>query len=341
MKHDVLSKAFFLIVGVLVLLLFWRMLEPFALTLATAGIFAIIFSPWHEWLRKKVKYEIVAALLMLLAIILIVILPIGFIAVIIFQQATDVIQSGFIERTLASLQEFETWQIYQNLPEGARQTIESIDLGEATKVVVNWMRSNIGAILAGGAGFTVQLFLFFVFLFYFFLNKDGIHREIVEISPFKDKLDENIIQRINGTIRAVMFGAIVIALVQATMATIGLTIFGVPKSFLWGSLVLIAAQVPMVGVSLIMVPAVIYLLAIGSTGAAIGLLIWSMTAVGLVDNILSPLLVGRRTQMPELLVMISILGGLQIFGPIGFILGPVVLAMLLVLRDLYKDGILR
>lgn len=311
------------------------------MTLVTAAIFTVIFSPWHEFFRSKLKFEILSAILILLIILAMVIVPLGVLAVVIFQQATDVLQSGFIERTFNDLQEFESWQFYQTLPDSLRQMIESIDLGESTRGVVNWLRGNIGAILAGGAQFTLHLFMFFIFMFYFLINKDGIYNEIIELSPFKDKLDRQIIDRINTTIRTVMFGALVIALVQATMATIGLTIFGVPKSFLWGSLVLIAAQIPMVGVSLIMVPSAIYLFATGATGAGIGLLVWSLTAVGLVDNVLSPLLIGRKTKMPELLVMISILGGLQVFGPIGFILGPVIVAMLLVVRDLYKDGILR
>jgi predicted PurR-regulated permease PerM len=340
-SNDQLSKIFFGLVAIGVIYLFWQMLQPFVLTLITAGIFTILFSSWHDKIRVKIRSRGLAAFFMIFFVAGLIVLPLGLLAVIIFQQATDVLQSGFIERTILNLQEFRTWQIYETLPENLRQAVESVDVGEATRFVINWLRSNIGSIIAGGAVFTVQLFLFFIFLFYFFLNKDEIRQEIVELSPFRDKLDQNIIERITNTILAVVKGAILVAMAQALMATIGLFIFGVPKAFLWGSLVLIAAQIPMVGVSLIMLPAVLYLIGVGSGGAAIGLLIWSLTAVGLIDNLLSPMLVGRKAQMPELLVMIAILGGLQVFGAIGFILGPVILAMLLVLRDLYKDGILK
>jgi predicted PurR-regulated permease PerM len=96
----------------------------------------------------------------------------------------------------------------------------------------------------------------------------------------------------------------------------------------------------MVGMGLIMIPAITYLALTGATGAAIGLTLWGIIVVGLVDNILSPILVGGRTKMPELLVLLAILGGIQQFGPIGFIIGPVILSGLLVARDLYKAGIL-
>jgi predicted PurR-regulated permease PerM len=225
-----------------------------------------------------------------------------------------------------------------DLPPFFTQWIQSLDFSGVTTAVVSWLKDNLATLLAGGANFILQLFLFFAFLYYFLLHKDAIRREIFELSPFKDKLDQGIISRISATIRGVIVGAIIIAFIQATLAAIGLTIFGVPKGILWGSFALIAAQVPMVGVSLIMIPGILYLIAMGHTGAAIGLAIWSATVVGLVDNLLSPILVGRRTKMPELFVLISVLGGLQLFGPLGFVLGPVVLACVLVLRDLYRSG---
>src|SRR5690349_13160531 len=96
----------------------------------------------------------------------------------------------------------------------------------------------------------------------------------------------------------------------------------------------------MLGTSTVTIPAVIYLLLIGHIPAAIGMAIWAMLAVGLVDNMVSPFIVGGRTKMHALLILLSILGGIQYFGPIGFILGPTILSALLVVLELYKSGIL-
>ncbi len=103
---------------------------------------------------------------------------------------------------------------------------------------------------------------------------------------------------------------------------------------------MIASQVPILGVGLVMAPCVLYLFATGQTYEAIGLLIWGTTAVGLVDNILGPLLIKGQTNMNGLLILISVLGGIQLFGPIGLIMGPTILAAIMVMLELYKNGIL-
>ena len=111
-------------------------------------------------------------------------------------------------------------------------------------------------------------------------------------------------------------------------------------AMLWASMVVIAAQIPMIGTSVVMLPAVAYLFVVGDSGSGIGLLVWSVLVVSTVDNVLKPYVVGGKTRMHGLLILVSMLGGLQAFGPIGFILGPTILAAFLVVIELYKAGIL-
>lgn len=340
-NHDAASRWFFLLMAGVVIYIFWQMVQPFVITLITAGIFTVVFFPLFSWLQVKFRNKLLAAIVVLFIVFFAIFLPVTAFAFVVVQQAADVLQSGFIGNVADFVTGFSDSELFSKLPEFAQNSLLSIDFGAATRATVDWLRQNVGSILAGGVNFTMQLFLFFLFLYYFLIKGDRIHQELLELSPFKDKLDENIIVRINRTIRGVMGGAVVIASVQAILAIIGLSIFGVPKAPLWGAFVLIAAQVPIFGVGTIMVPAIIYLLVVGKLGAAIGLAIWATVVVGLVDNMLSPIIVGKRTKMPELFVLLAILGGIQYFGPIGFILGPVVLSAILVLRDLYKAGILK
>lgn len=340
-NHDAVSRWFFILIAGAVLYIFWKMVSPFAITLITAGIFTVVFFPFFNWLNAKFKNKFLSAITILFIVFFAIFLPVTAFAFVVVQQAADVLQSGLIGNVADFISGFSDSELFSRMPQFAQNSLLSIDFGGATRATVDWLRQNVGSILAGGVNFTMQLLLFFLFLYYFLIKGDRIHRELLELSPFKDKLDENIIIRINRTIRGVMGGAVVIASVQAVLAIIGLSIFGVPKAPLWGAFVLIAAQVPIFGVGTIMVPSILYLLIVGNTGSAIGLAIWSVVVVGLVDNMLSPIVVGKRTQMPELFVLISILGGIQYFGPIGFILGPVVLSGILVLRDLYKAGILK
>ncbi len=335
-----LSKWFFLGVSVAVLIVFWQMIQPYILTLITAAIFTILFAPIDNRLRKLFKNKKVSAFLVTVIVFALIFVPVTLFGVLIVQEAADLAQVTIEGDYQFNPAEIIDLDIVQTLPQFAQDYIATVDVTEMTANAVSWLQSNIGRLIANGASFAFQVFLFFVFLYYFTSSRDRIYKEILDLSPFTDKLDKDIVKRINQTVRGVVFGAIIIASIQAILASMGMLIFGVPKAFLWGSFVLIAAQVPMVGVGLVMVPAIAYLAITGHVAAAIGLAIWSVTAVGLVDNLLSPVLVGKRTKMPELLVLLSILGGLQLFGPIGFIVGPVILAGVLVLRDLYKAGIL-
>lgn len=338
-KFNPLSRWMLLFAAVAIFYTFWLMMKPFALTVLTAAIFAVLFSHFDRWLAIKVRSRHLSAILIVLGVLLVIVIPIGIIAAIVVQQASDLLQSGFLQTAPAAI--VATVQEIQSLlPPFVLEWMNSLDVSAIPTAVVSWLQENVGSLIAGGANFVLQMFIFFAFLYYFLVHKDAIRKEIFELSPFKDKLDQGIISRISGTIRGVIVGAIIIAFVQAALASIGLTIFGVPKGVLWGSFALIAAQIPMIGVSLVMAPAIVYLLFVGKASAAIGLTIWSVVVVGLVDNILAPFLVSRRTKMPELLVLLSVLGGLATFNAIGFIIGPVILACVLVLRDLYRSGAL-
>jgi len=199
---------------------------------------------------------------------------------------------------------------------------------------------NLGDVFSKSASLAFNTFIFFISLYYFLIDRKRIYETVLELSPLKDRLDNEIVDKITRTVRSVVFGSLIIASIQAVLAIIGMLVLGVPGALLWGSFVIVAAQVPIVGVGLVMVPAVLYLVITGSYASALGLFIWSVFAVGFIDNLLRPVLLGAKTQMPELLVLVSILGGVSYFGPIGLILGPTVLALILVMIDLYKAGIL-
>lgn len=117
-------------------------------------------------------------------------------------------------------------------------------------------------------------------------------------------------------------------------------IFGVPGSLIWGALAGVAGLVPLLGTSIVLIPAILYLFFTGSTMSAIGLLIWSVAFVSTIDNIIGPFLIGGRAHLNSFLVLISVLGGLAAFGSVGAIAGPTILAALLGLIELYKSGIL-
>jgi predicted PurR-regulated permease PerM len=129
---------------------------------------------------------------------------------------------------------------------------------------------------------------------------------------------------------------LLIALTQGFVSGIGFAIFGVPSATLWGSMAAVGSLVPGVGTAIVIAPMVMYLLVTGSTVAAIGLAIWGIIAVGMVDNFLGPILVGRGVRIHALFILFAVIGGVQYFGPLGFILGPLVLSLLYALLDIHR-----
>ena len=178
----------------------------------------------------------------------------------------------------------------------------------------------------------------FLIAFYFFL-KDGkkLKNYIVALSPLDDSDDELIVSRLKLAVSAAMKGNLLIGLIQGTLTGIGFAIFGVPNAVLWGSVAVIAAFLPGIGTSLVLAPAIIFLFVTGNTFGGVGLLIWGIIAVGLIDNLLGPRLVGRGMQLHPLAVFVAVLGGLSLFGPLGFLLGPLAVSVCLALVDIYTS----
>jgi predicted PurR-regulated permease PerM len=158
---------------------------------------------------------------------------------------------------------------------------------------------------------------------------------VVLVSPFVDSDDEAILNKLHLAINSVFKGNLTIALIQAFMTALGFAIFGVPNFVLWGTLAGICALIPTVGTSLVLIPGIIYLVLNGMGIYALGLLIWSIGAVGLIDNLLGPRLIGKEIAVHPLLVLFSVLGGISFFGPIGFILGPLSASLFLALLEIY------
>lgn len=334
------ARWFFLLVAAIVLFLSWKIVEPLALTLATAVVFAIVLTPLERRLRVYIKNKKASALAIVLGSLLIVVLPLFVIAVLLVDQAKEIVLFATASDSFLRTFDLQSFALFQSLPASIQSWALSIDIANLGKAAAAWAVSHLQNSLSDVVRLVLNAGVFFIALYYMLVERERIQDQLLLLSPLKDKLDQNIVNRITYTVRGVVFGAVIVAIIQAILATVGMAIFGVPGALLWGSLVVVAAQIPMLGVGLIMAPAIMYLLITGDTGAAIGLLIWAIVVVGLVDNIVSPYLLEGRTKMHALLILIFILGGLQLFGPIGFIIGPTILAALLATVDLYKSGIL-
>ena len=178
-------------------------------------------------------------------------------------------------------------------------------------------------------------------LYYLFTEGGRIKENIKQWSPLLESDTLMLVEKTGRAITSVVKGSIGTASIQGIVATIGFFIFGLPNAFLWGSITAIAALVPSVGTSLVVIPAVLYLLVTGSIYSAIGLGIWGIVAVGSIDNLVSPMLSGKGTGLNLLITILSVFGGLSFFGISGIFLGPVLVSVFCAIFDIYINSIRR
>lgn len=322
----------FIVMGLIVALMWW----PFLKLLALVGILAILFLPVYDRLFEKFKSEPLAALLTLLAILLIVMVPLYVIGQLLFNELI-----GLYNQLRGGSISISKSQIVESLPFQLQPVLTNFlqDLGSKLSNIAANAFQGVTGVLSNIAGFFLSFFLVFFSLYYFLRDGKKIKGYISGVFPLSQAHENVLVSKLEDAVVGVVKGSFLVALIQGTVATVGYLIFGVPNPFLWGVFTVLAALVPTVGTSLAIIPAVLYLLISGSTGAAVGLGIWGAAAVGTIDNIVSPKLIGSRTRLHPLLVLFGVLGGMRLFGFIGFLLGPIIMAVFVALLDIYRQDL--
>lgn len=319
--------------------LVWLIATPFISALALAAVIVTIANPLYKYLIPKMPRQnhSLAAFSATVIVFIVGILPIAVMTTLVVNELVDLYQDlNYTETTSlsATINSVET-QIAQVIPGF------TVDLTAQMQAVFEWLTGNLANIFAGTIS---TFFLFFIALigsFYFFRDGQELLQLVIKASPLPDDEDRAILHRLAQAVRVVATGTLLVALIQGTLAAIGLTIFDVDRAILLGGVVAIAAMIPGVGTGVIMLPIVAILLWTGDMFAGIGLLIWSIIVVGLVDNFLGPYLMSRGNNMHPFIILISVLGGLSVFGLIGFLIGPMVVALFLVLLEIYNQYIIK
>lgn len=340
--HIKLQGYFFfaLLIGILVTSFF--ILKPFTNALIVAMVLAILFRPVFNRIAKRGAGKTLSALATVLVVILVVLIPLTFFGVKIFNDAREsysqIVQSdnplGFLH-SLADKAE----RVFPDLvPNDVHQKIDAA--GQDSKTYLQngaiWLVKNLGAYFSSILRFILALFIGILALYYLLRDGDRLLHKLIQLSPLTDKYDNEIAHKLKVAVDSVIRGVVVIAIIQAILTGIGFAIFGIPNAILWGGVAMIGALVPGIGTAIVIVPGILYLFATGNAGAAIGLAAWGILAVGLIDNFLSPKLIGKGIRVHSFLVLLFVLGGIALFGPIGIILGPLALALLLALLDIYE-----
>ncbi|MFH1187606.1 MAG: AI-2E family transporter [bacterium] len=332
------SELYFLLIllaGIFVLAFF--IFKPFLYALILAIVFATVFGPLHKKMLAMMRdRKGLAALLATISVLIVVIVPLSFLGIQIFQEATG-LYSSLTQNGSATDLSRGVGDIIQSLTRFSPVPIEfSGDVNQYLKQGLSWLLQHLGSLFANVAKAMVGVFIFLVALYYLFKDGHKLKKAIVALSPLQDIHDETIFSKLALAVNSVIKGNLTVALVQGILTAVGFAIFGVPNATLWGSVAAIAALIPGIGTALVLLPAILYLYFSGEALFAVGLLVWGVVAVGLVDNFLGPKLVERGMRLHPFLILLSILGGMGFFGPLGFLLGPLVLSLLFALLEIYS-----
>ncbi|MCC7357387.1 AI-2E family transporter [Candidatus Uhrbacteria bacterium] len=331
-KHD-LQHLFFFTLLIAILILVGRIFLPYFETLALAGALAIFVEPIHRRLSITLGGKpATSAAIVTIGVVLAIALPISLIGFQIFQEARDLYVeiTGNRSEYLAHINTLFMNYAQPHLP------YLQIDPATILKQSISWVVNHFDDIFTGTITTIVNVFLSLIALFYFLKDGPIFAKALMSYSPLPDRYDRDILHKLRTAVYSVFRGSLLVALIQGTLTGIGFTIFGVPNPSLWGSITAVCALIPGVGTSLVVIPSIVYLFLTGNIIGAIGMTLWGLFAVGLIDNLLAPSLLSKHIQIHPMLILFSVIGGIGLFGPLGFIFGPLTISLLLALLEIYR-----
>ena len=347
MDHKRLETSFFISLLLIVLVFVLVIFSPYLALLCIVAALGVVFQPLHDRiLALTPRHRGFAALLSIICIVLIVVLPLILFGFRIFGEAKslyDFVASGGSSAVLDQAETFFRDRVLEAFPSEWRSvaTTPSLNAKEYAQNFLGWIVQNIGAVFSGFARVLFMLFVSFIALYYIFKDGGSFRRILVELIPLEDRYSEMILEKLAATANSVIKGSLSIAILQGILCAIGFLIFGIPNPAVWGLLAVIASLIPPFGTALILVPAIGYLFFTENLFGAVGLAIWGSVLVGLIDNFVKPHLLTRGAKIHPFFILLGVLGGIRLFGPAGFLLGPLVLSLFFTLLEIYPHLILR
>lgn len=335
-------KAFLLLLVLGISILFLLVIRRFLLAIFLAAIFAGMAYPPYRWLRDRFGGRArLASVSTILVLLLGVGLPLAGFLTLVTAEAVDVIRgaSEWIERLEGRAEYVRA--LAQRIPFANRLIPDVGQVAEQVRAAAAGTGSVVLGILAaatrGTLTFLLQAFIFLYALYYFLVDGPNILRRILSYLPFSATEEERLLERFVSVARATFKGSLLIGVIQGAVAGLAFWVVGVPGPAFWGTVMVVLSIIPAVGAAIVWIPAVIYLFLVGRLIAAIVLLAWCGVVVSTLDNLLRPRLIGRDARMSDLLILLSTLGGIVLFGAVGFVVGPIVAALFVTVWHIFGE----
>jgi len=327
------QHIYFFVIFIASFFLLYKVIAPFVIAIFVALVCSIVLRGFHIQLEKRFKSKNIAATLAVATVIIVVVVPLLILSVLIFFEARDLYTKLSLNDTPTGI--FSSGIL--KVEESIRTYIPGInvDLQAYIKSALNWIISHTSLIFTSFFKFLIGLVIMIFALFYLFRDGHILRTYFIKLSPLDEEDDSSILKKLELTINSVVRGSLIIGCIQGVLVATGFAIFGIGQPVLWGVVAAFAALIPGVGTALVNLPTILFLVIGGDIFSAIGYGIWSAVVIGSVDNLLAPALLERKVKIHPFLILLSVLGGISFFGPIGFLAGPIILAFATELLKLY------
>jgi predicted PurR-regulated permease PerM len=336
------QQGFVLLLLFMALMGFIGMIHEFLIALILAAIFSgLLYPSYLKILHSLKNRSALSAGTTLIITALAFGLPLAGFTGMVTSEAIQIskkarpIVKEVLDNNLSLSEKIPDWLPFKEKIEPFNETIVKKGF-EATSAMGSWLVASLSSATKGTVDFFISLFIMFYAMFHFLIHGPQLLRTFASLLPLSEEDRTEVMSRGLMVTRASLKGIMIVGLVEGILVGLALWMAGIEGSAFWGSVVFLLAAIPGLGASLIWLPASVYLLFIGSTGWGIGLAVWGVLVVGLVDNLLRPWIVGNDAKLPDLVILISIFGGIISFGPLGIIIGPVIAALLDTILNIYK-----
>ncbi len=341
LSPDTLRWSALVLVTVLITLMFFGMIKSFLISLFMAAIVAELTRPLFRRIRDALggRRNLASAITLVLILVL-VILPVTLVASAAAEQAFALSRSvvSIVNRVTENAVDIEIpeWVPYRTDLDNFGPEVAN-KIADLVTALARYTVTTLSQVTRGTARFFLDTFIFLYALFFFLQMNTPVMKQILRFTGLAPATQRKIADRAISVSRATIKGTLVIGIVQGVLGGFGFYAAGIEGATFWGVVMGIVSIIPGIGPSLVLTIGVIYLAAIGETGPAIGLALWAGLVVTTIDNILRPILVGRDTQMHDILILVSTFGGLGMFGAVGLILGPVVAGLFVTIWSTLSD----
>lgn len=306
----------------------WLILAPFFSILLWAAVLVIVFYPLHEQISRRIRRPGLAAALSTALVLATILLPLAGVTTAVVGELQTA--AGKLEELLPRLLEHPrlpelTQRFYQLTGSNEADIRSALQQGAAR--LSNSLVQGTVSVLGSALGFLVNVAFVCFTMFYLFLDGDKFVVVLRDWLPLEPAESDALLLRCREIIYASVYGVVVLAAIQGCLGGAMFWLLGLPSPLLWTLVMVILSTIPMLGTFVVWVPAALWLAITGAWGKAVALVLWGTLVIASSDNLLRPHLVGSRTRMHDLLIFFAVLGGLQAFGMLGILLGPVVLAV--------------